>query len=120
MNYMLLVYSQEKPIEADQVLSKECAGLAETLDNSGKMVAAGILHPTTCATSVRVREGRWLVTDGPFAETREQLAGYIIIDAENLDDAISIAAQHPVAGWGTVEVRPLWKIPSLRPGGVRP
>jgi hypothetical protein len=109
MQYMLLVYRDEtKPDQPEG-----CHGLAERLDDEGTLVAGGILHPTSCATSVRLREGKRLVTDGPFAETREQLAGYIIVHAENLDDAIVIAAQHPVALDGTIEVRPIYFVPQV-------
>ena len=76
-------------------------------------MAANPLHPTATATSVRVREGRSLVTDGPFAETREQLGGYFLIDVPNLDEAIRIAARIPGARKGTVEIRPVMEIPGL-------
>ena len=68
------------------------------------------------ATSVRVRDGKRLVTDGPFAETREQLGGFYVIDAGNLDEAIGIAARHPGARWGTVEIRPIREVPGLPNG----
>ena len=80
-------------------------------------MAANPLHPTSMATSVRVREGKRLVTDGPFAETREQLGGYFLIDAKNLDEAIAIAAQIPMARKGTVEVRPVIEISGLPTAG---
>ena len=76
-------------------------------------MAANPLHPTSMATSVRVRDGKRLVTDGPFAETREQLGGYFLIDAKNLDEAIAIAGRIPMARKGTVEVRPVIEIPGL-------
>jgi hypothetical protein len=108
MNYMLLVYLEENaPMEPGERPVKGCDGLAERLMESGQYVSGGILQSTQCATSVRVREGRHLVTDGPFAETREQLAGYLMVDAENLDEAIAVAVQHPVARFGTVEIRPV-------------
>ena len=116
MDYMLLVYLDEmSPLMQSDDAPKGCDGLAERLMESGHYVAGGILHPTTCATSLRVREGRNLVTDGPFAETREQLAGYLLLDARDLDEAISIASQHPVAKFGTIEIRPLREIPTLIP-----
>jgi hypothetical protein len=71
------------------------------------------LHPTSTATSVRVRDEKRLVTDGPFAETREQLGGYFLIDAKNLDEAIAISARIPAGRWGTVEIRPVMEIPGL-------
>jgi hypothetical protein len=119
MNYMLLIYQKEEvadePKGAFDACVKTCEGLVDRLDASGHYVAGGILQPTTTATSLRLREGRQLLTDGPFAETQEQLAGYLLIEATNLDEAISIAAQHPVARVGTVEIRPLREIPYLAP-----
>jgi hypothetical protein len=83
------------------------------LNASGQYVAAGPLHPVSTATSVRVREGKRLVTDGPFAETREQLGGFYIVDAKDLDEAMAIAEKIPPAKYGTIEVRPLMEIPGL-------
>jgi hypothetical protein len=116
MNYVLLVYLDEQKMEGmgDQA-PEGCDGLAERLMESGQYVAGGILQPTVTATSLQVRDGRRLVTDGPFAETHEQLAGYLLIEAEHLDEALSIAAQHPVAHIGTIEVRPLRFIPTVPP-----
>jgi hypothetical protein len=71
------------------------------------------LHPTSSATSLRTRDGKSLVTDGPFAETREQLGGFFLIEAENLDEAIEIASQIPAGRWGTVEIRPVMEIAGL-------
>jgi len=114
MNYMLLIYRQEDRLqELEQGISPGCAALAERLMDSGHYVAAGILHAVSSATSIRLRDGRTLVTDGPFAETHEQLAGYLLVEAKDLDEAISIAVQHPVAKVGTVEIRPLREIPEL-------
>lgn len=115
MKYMLLVYLDE------QVLSEteraDCyvksAQLTQDLNASGHYVAAGPLHPTSTATSVRLREGKRLVTDGPFAETREQLGGYYIIEAANLDEAMGIAERIPVASVGTIEIRPVLEITGL-------
>jgi len=92
-----------------------CEGLAERLIESGQFRAGGMLQPVSMATSVRMRDGRRQVTDGPFAETREQLAGYLMVEAKDLDEAIAIAAQHPVARMGTIEVRPLREVPGLQP-----
>ena len=91
----------------------ESTQLAQEIHSSGQYLAANPLHPTSMATSVRVRNGKRLVTDGPFAETREQLGGYFLIEANNLDDAIGIAARIPMARKGTVEVRPVIDIPGL-------
>jgi hypothetical protein len=71
------------------------------------------LHPTSTATSVRTRDGKRLVTDGPFAETREQLGGYFLIDVRNLDEAIDIAGRIPAGRWGTVEIRPVIEVAGL-------
>ena len=87
--------------------------MAHEIDFAGHYLAAAPLHPTSTATSVRVREGRRFVTDGPFAETREQLGGYFLIDAGDLDEAIAIAARIPMARRGTVEIRPVIEIADL-------
>jgi len=114
MNYMLLVYLEEQAVlQMGDAAPKGCEGLAERLMESRQFVSGGILQPTTCATSVQIREGRRLVTDGPFAETREQLAGYLMVDAKDLDEAIAIAVQHPIAQLGTIEIRPLREIPTV-------
>jgi len=91
----------------------ESAQLARQIHASGQYLAANPLHPTSMATSVRVRDGKRLVTDGPFAETREQLGGYFLIEANDLDAALAIAARIPMARKGTVEVRPVIEIPGL-------
>ena len=115
MKYMLLVYLDEQALsetEREQCYG-ESAQLAQELNSSGQYLAANPLHPTSTATSVRVRDGKPLVTDGPFAETREQLGGYFLIDAKNLDEAIGIAARIPVARRGTIEVRPVIELAGL-------
>jgi hypothetical protein len=91
----------------------ESAQLTQDLDAKGQYVAAGPLHPVSTATSVRVREGKRIVTDGPFAETREQLGGFYIVDAKDLDEAMVIAEKIPPAKYGTIEIRPLMEIPGL-------
>jgi hypothetical protein len=115
MKYMLLVYMDEKAMtEAErQCCYVESAQLAQDLHAKGQFVAASPLRLVETATSVRVREGKPVVTDGPFAETREQLGGYYIIDAPNLDDAIAIAARIPPARKGTIEIRPIMEIANL-------
>jgi hypothetical protein len=115
MKYMLLAYLDEKVLNEEEY--RDCyvksATLSRELHESGHYVAAAPLHPVATATSVRVRDGKRLVTDGPFAETREQLGGYYIIEAANLDEALKIAERVPPAKFGTVEVRPVLEIPGL-------
>ena len=115
MKYMLLVYLDEKALSAEE--RERCfvdsARLARELHASGNYISASPLHPISTATSVRLREGKRVVTDGPFAETHEQLGGYYLIDAKDLDDAIGIAARVPVANVGTIEVRPVLEIGGL-------
>jgi hypothetical protein len=115
MKYMLLIYMDENALtEADREhCYEESAQLARDLDRSGRYLAAAPLQPTSTATSVRVRDGKPLVTDGAFAETREQLGGYFLVDAVDLDEAISIAARIPGARTGTVEIRPVIEVPGL-------
>jgi hypothetical protein len=115
MKYMLLVYLDEHSLsdaEREQCY-QDSAQLACELSTKGKYLASGPLHPTATATSVRVREGKRLVTDGPFAETREQLGGYYLIDAHDLDEALKIAERIPAAKHGTIEIRPVLEISGL-------
>src|SRR5258707_8179542 len=115
MKYMMLVYLDE------QVLSEterehcyvESAQLTQQLNSTGQYLDASPLHPIATATSVRVRDGKRFVTDGPFAETREQLGGYYLINASDLDEAIRIAGRIPPARFGTIEIRPVMEIQSL-------
>jgi hypothetical protein len=115
MKYMLLIYLAENGLSEVERMQcyQESAQFAQDLSASGKYLAAGPLHPTSTATSVRIRDGKRLVTDGPFAETREQLGGYFLIDAKDLDDALDIAGRIPAGKWGTVEIRPVLEIPGL-------
>src|SRR5262245_52286050 len=115
MKYMLLIYLGENAMnEAEREhCYAESTQLAHDLKSNGQYVTANPLHPVSTATSVRVRNGKPLVTDGPFAETREHLGGYFIIDAKNLDEAIGVAARIPGARVGTVEIRPVLEIPGL-------
>jgi hypothetical protein len=115
MKYMLLVYVEEglHSVEDLQACYMESTRYAHELAEHGNYLGCGPLHPTSTATSVRVREGKRLVLDGPFAETREQLGGYFLIDAANLDEALGIAARIPGAKLGTVEVRPILEVPGL-------
>jgi hypothetical protein len=115
MKYMLLVYLDEQALteaEREHCYVKS-AQLTQDLNSSGHYVDASPLHPVATATSVRVREGKRMITDGPFAETREQLGGYYVIEARDLDEAIGIAERVPPARFGTVEIRPVLEIEGL-------
>ena len=115
MKYMLLIYLDEQALNETerQECYAESTQLAHQIRASGQYLAANPLQPTSMATSVRVRNGKRLVTDGPFAETREQLGGYFLIEANNLDEAIGVAARIPMARKGTVEIRPVIEITGL-------
>lgn len=115
MKYMLLVYLDEQAMsdEEREHCYAESAQLTQDLNAAGQYLDASPLHPVSTATSVRVREGKRLVTDGPFAETREQLGGYYLIDAGDLDEAIRIAEKVPPVKFGTVEIRPVMEIAGL-------
>lgn len=115
MKFMLLVYGAEGAIDADEreACYAESVQLANDLDAAGQFRATAPLQPVATAASVRVRDGRALVTDGPFAETREQLGGYFLVEAPDREAAIAIAARIPGARWGTVEVRPVVEIGGL-------
>jgi len=115
MKYMLLVYTDEKSW-ADEERAHcyaESAQLCQDLAARGQYVSANPLQPVATATSVRVRNGKPVITDGPFAETREQLGGYFLIEASDLDEAARIAARIPGARKGTIEIRPVMEIPGL-------
>lgn len=109
MKYLCLVYSNEQDLHGlpDSPEDKECFAYAESLMNSGHLLAGEALAPVASATTVRVRQGQVSVTDGPFAETKEQLAGFYMIDASDLDEALRIAAKIPPARVGSIEVRPV-------------
>ena len=115
MRYMLLIYQEEKSL--DDAERQECyhesTQLTHELHANGKFLAAAPLYPTSTATSIRIREGKRLVTDGPFAETREQLGGYFLVNANDLDEAIAIAARIPGARRGTVEIRPVIELSGM-------
>jgi hypothetical protein len=115
MQYMLLVYLDECSLsEAERTKCYEdSAAYARQLHASGKFLAAAPLETTSTATSVRFREGKRVVTDGPFAETREQLGGFFLVNAKNREEAIEIASQIPAGRWGTVEVRPAIELGNL-------
>jgi hypothetical protein len=112
MKYILLIHDEEKNFatmsQADiGTMMAEYQAFSQSLKDSGQYIAGQQLQPTRTATSVRVRDGKRLVTDGPFAETREQLGGYYVIEAKDLDEAIGFASRVPSARSGTIEVRPL-------------
>src|SRR5260370_32758606 len=119
---MMLIYMGENAMSESERehCYVESTQLAHDLKSSGQYLAANPLQSVTTATSLRVRNGKPLVTDGPFAETREQLGGYFLVDAKNLDEAIGIAARIPGARVGTVEIRPVIEIPSLPAGECLP
>ncbi|WP_234017174.1 YciI family protein [Nostoc sp. 'Lobaria pulmonaria (5183) cyanobiont'] len=115
MKYLLLIYLEENALS--QTEREHCyvesAQLAQQLNSKGQYLATAPLHPVATATSVRLRDGKPLVTDGPFAETREQLGGFFLINAQDLDEAIAIAARIPGARVGTVEIRPVIEVAGL-------
>lgn len=115
MKYLLLIYMDENVLSVTERehCYVESAQLAQELHAKGQYLATAPLHPVTTATSVRVRDGKPLVTDGPFAETREQLGGFFLINAQDLDEAIAIATQIPGARAGTVEIRPVLEVAGL-------
>jgi hypothetical protein len=117
MKYTLMIYDDEKgrgKLSEGQLhqMMGEYQQLTQQLKDAGQYIAGQQLHPTSAATSVRVRDGKRVVTDGPFAETREQLGGYYLINAKNLDEAIEIAGRIPSARQGTIEVRPVVEAPA--------
>jgi hypothetical protein len=115
MKYMLMVYMHEQAMnDAErQQCYADSTKLTHELHAKGQFVTASPLHPVSTATCVRIREEKQLVTDGPFAETREQLGGFYIIDVANLDEAIAVASRIPPAKKGTIEIRPVLDLPGL-------
>lgn len=111
MKYLLLMYPEDLARIASDETNKECVDLCEVLVGKlhakGQYLGAGILEPASSGRTVQVRSGRRTTTDGPFIETREQFAGYLLIEADSFEEAIAIAAEHPVAFTGTVTVRPV-------------
>lgn len=118
MKYMLLVhhdeetFSRRSEVERDAMI-RESVQLANQLHKNGQYLGAAPLHPTTQTSCVRVRDGKPLVTDGPFAETREQIGGFFLVDCRDRDEAIEIASRIPGARIGTVEVRPVTDVEGL-------
>lgn len=109
MKYLCLVYCDESLLHSllDSPQDEECHAFSESLQESGRLVAAQALQPVSSATSVRVRGGRLSITDGPFAETKEQLAGFYLIEARDLNEAIQISSRIPPARVGSIEIRPV-------------
>ena len=112
MQYMCLIYDDEQiwqgMSEDDRnAVFGEYGTFTQSIQESGNMVAGDALQPTSTATTVRVRDGETLMTDGPFAETKEQLGGYYLINAKDADEALAIAARIPSAKYGSIEVRPV-------------
>jgi hypothetical protein len=117
MQYLLLIYTEEKQIgsmpEAELgALSNEYMTLTKSMVDSGHLRGGERLHPTSKATTVRVRDGKTMTTHGPFAETREQLGGFYLVEAKDLDEATKLAARIPGARFGSIEVRPIWPLKS--------
>jgi hypothetical protein len=117
MQYLLLIYADESKMksatQADQnAMFKEYGEFTAGIVKSGNMRGGDALQPSSTATTVRVREGKTLTTDGPYAETREQLGGYYLVEAKDLDEALKIAARIPGARTGSIEVRPVLQLPA--------
>jgi hypothetical protein len=122
MQYMLLIYDDEQawgglPEDERNSLYAEYGAFTTELRDKGALVSADQLQPTSAATTVRVRKGDQLVTDGPFAETKEQLGGYYLVDVESLDEALEWAAKLPSARYGSIEVRPVVQMTAEVPAG---
>jgi len=113
MQYLLMIYQNEaeyakNDAATNQKMLEEYTAFTQSIIQSGNFKAGDRLRPVSTATTVRVRDGKTLTTDGPFAETREQLAGYYLVEAKDLDAALGIAARIPGARFGSIEVRPIW------------
>ena len=117
MQYLMLIYNQESSYmkttpQEQAAVSAEFAKFTEEITKGGKYRGGNRLAPIASATTVRVRDGKRVTTDGPFAETKEQLAGYYLIDANDLDEAIALAGKIPAARFGSIEVRPIVEMPA--------
>jgi hypothetical protein len=120
MQYLLLIYGNEadrvKATKADmEAMFGQYRDFTQSIIQSGHMRAGDALQPTTTATTVRIRDGKTLRTDGPFAETKEQLAGYYLVEAKDLDEATKLGARIPGARTGSIEVRPIMEMPKGYP-----
>jgi hypothetical protein len=115
MKYMLLIYGSENSYTKEEFTqcTVDSTAISHELAAQGHFISAAPLHPVATATCVRVRDGKRLITDGPFAETTEQLGGYYLIDVPDLDDAISVAGRLPQVKKGTVEIRPVYELPAM-------
>jgi hypothetical protein len=115
MRYLLLIYTEESdtppPPDVQQAEMEAYAKVTQEIHERGLYQAGEALEPTSTATTVRVRDGQTLTTDGPFAETKEALGGFYLIDAADLDEATEIAAKIPASWRGSVEIRPIWELP---------
>ena len=113
MQYLLMIYANEREMAALgeaalTAMSQEYAEFTKSIVQGGNLKAGDRLRPVSTASTVRVRNGKGVITDGPFAETREQLGGYYLVEAKNLDEALALAVRIPSARHGSVEVRPIW------------
>jgi len=108
VQYMLLIYSNENGDPPEEDVIQRYGAFTKEVTDGGKLVTADRLQPVAAATTVRIRNGETLVTDGPFAETKEQLGGYYVLECDNIDEALTYAAKIPAAEHGSVEVRPVW------------
>ncbi|TDO52396.1 hypothetical protein EV643_102234 [Kribbella sp. VKM Ac-2527] len=108
MKYLLMICGDES---AEAHANDGCGGWSEEMEQRGVVEGGAGLRPPSEATTVRVRDDELLLTDGPFAETKEQIGGFVLINCANLDEAIEIAAKHPAAGYGTIEIRPVLDVP---------
>jgi hypothetical protein len=119
MQYLMLLYASESTFntltpEQQKAGVEQYSRFTEEIKHNGKWVNSNRLAPVASATTVRVRDGKRVVTDGPFVETKEQLGGYYLIEAKDLDEAIAIAARCPGAEHGTIEVRPVWQMGAVQ------
>ena len=111
MRYMLMICGDEAAVEslvAEQALPG-CGGWSEEMERRGVLQGGAGLHPSSAATTVRVRAGGVLVADGPFAETKDQMGGFSLVECADLDEAIEVASKHPAARYGVIEIRPVWE-----------
>jgi hypothetical protein len=107
VKYMLLICGDESVAAHAE---EGCGGWTEEMQRRGVLQGGAGLRPPTDATTVRVRDGQVLLTDGPFAEAKDQIGGFCLIECSDLDEAIEVVAKHPAAGYGTIEIRPLWPV----------